>query len=369
MEFEIKLQDSRSNARIAILETRHGKVQTPAFIGCATKGVVKGMTFPELEKLGMQVIISNAFHLHLRPGENIIKEMGGIHKFIRWSRPILTDSGGFQAMSKRFYPRIKDNAIEFKNPYDGQRYLITPEISMEIQQALGADIIMAFDECPRYGFDYEYYRKSLGLTLKWTRICRDVHKSTEQALIGIVQGGTFLDLRKKSVEKLLEMDFPGYALGGLSVGEPREKMYEVLDHIVPLLPEEKSRHLMGVGTPQDILEGVERGVDLFDSVFPTKTGGHGGYFTYRGLKHINKLANLKDKQPLDPECSCYTCKNYSCSFVTHLFKDNEIVGKRLIIIHNITFLLNLMKNIRKTLKSGEFTDFKKEFLKKYLEKT
>ncbi|MHA1379969.1 MAG: tRNA guanosine(34) transglycosylase Tgt [Candidatus Helarchaeota archaeon] len=368
MEFIIDVNDSGSKARTGVLNTNHGKINTPAFIGCATKGVVKGMTFPELEKIGTQVIISNAFHLYLRPGVKIIKELGGIHKFIKWSKPIMTDSGGFQAMSKRFYPKIKEDAIEFKNPYNGQRYLITPKKSMDIQRELGADIIFTFDECPRYGHDYEYYRKSLELTLKWTKICKEVHNFSEQALIGIVQGGTFLDLRKKSVKKLLELDFSGYALGGLCVGEPRKKMYEVVENIVPLLPENKTRHLMGVGTPQDILECVERGVDLFDSVFPTKTGDHGGYYTHTGLKHINKLSNLDNRDPIDPECNCYTCSNYSCSYVTHLFKDNEIVGKSLIIIHNFTFLMNLLKEIRKSIKNGEFSDYKKAFLNKYLRK-
>ena len=366
MEFKLKNQDSNSNARTGILKTEHGTVETPVFIGCATKGVVKGTTFTELQDIGFQAIIVNAFHLYLRPGLEIIKDLGGLHKYINWSKPIFTDSGGFQAMSERFQCKMKENGIEFKNPYDGQRYLITPEKSMEIQHELGADIIMAFDECPRYGWDYDYYKNSLTLTLKWAKICKKLHRSTEQDLIGIIQGGTFLDLRKKSVEEMLEMDFPAYALGGLCVGEPRELMYKVLDHIMPLLPKDKTTHLMGVGTPQDILEAVERGVDLFDSVFPTKTGGHGGCYTHKGLSRIDKLENLNDPNPIDPDCSCYTCKNYSRSFVSHLFKDNEIVGKRLIIIHNLTFLMNLMKNIRNSINNNEFLDFKKGFLEKYL---
>ncbi|MFX1449201.1 MAG: tRNA guanosine(34) transglycosylase Tgt [Promethearchaeota archaeon] len=366
MEFEIKNKDSKSNARTGILKTAHGMIETPAFIGCATKGVVKGMTFPELNEIGTQTIIVNAFHMYLRPGLKIIKNLGGLHKYIKWTKPIFTDSGGFQALSERFYSKIKEDGIEYKNPYDGQRYLITPEKSMEIQHDLGADIIMAFDECPRYGLDYEYYEKSLDYTIKWARICKTSHNSTDQTLIGIIQGGTFLDLRKKSVEEILEIDFPGYALGGLCVGEPRGLMYKVLDHTIPLLPKDKTIHLMGVGTPQDILEAVERGVDLFDSVFPTKTGGHGGCYTHRGLNRFDKLLYLNDTNPIDPDCSCFTCKNYSSSFVTHLYKDNEIVGKRLIIIHNLTFLMHLMKHIRNAINKGEFFEFKKAFLEKYL---
>lgn len=366
MEFKIENRDSNSQARTGVIKTKHGNIQTPAFIGCATKGIVKGMTFKEMEEIGTQTIIVNAFHLYLRPGLEIIKKLGGLHNYIKWSKPIFTDSGGFQAMSGRFHPNVKDDAIKYKNPYDGQRYLFSPEKSMEIQHILGADIIMAFDECPNYGLSYEYYRKSLERTLRWAEICKELHNSSEQALIGIIQGGTYLDLRKKSAEKLLEMDFKGYALGGLCIGEPKEILCKILDEIVPLLPIEKTKHLLGAGTPQDILEAVQRGVDLFDSVFPTKTGRHGSCYTNEGIARINKVECLTDPNPIDPDCSCYTCRNYSRSFVSHLFKDNEIVGKRLLIIHNLTFIMNLMENIRKSIENNEFSDFKDTFLKKYL---
>jgi len=378
---EFKIKKVLGNARTGTLKTNNGDVKTPAFINVGTKGSVRGLMIKDLEEINTQILILNAFHIYLKPGVKPVKEMGGLHKYIgNWKKPIITDSGGFQVMSPQFFNKITEEGIEFKSPYywpDKEHlsgtHLLTPEKSMEIQHDLNADIIMCFDECPPYTKKkgYDYMKESLERTLRWAERCKEYHekKETGQALFGIIQGGSFLDLRKLSLKKTVEIDFPGYALGGLSVGEPREIRNAILKECVPLLPENKIRYLMGVGTPEDILEGVEHGIDLFDSVYPTKNARHGSAFTYDGEVTIDTVKNFDNLEPLDSECDCYVCKNYTKSIISHLHKDpGQLIGRKLIIYHNLYFLNKLMTDIRNAIKNSEYKDFKDDFLNRYLQK-
>ncbi|MHC1592242.1 MAG: tRNA guanosine(34) transglycosylase Tgt [Candidatus Helarchaeales archaeon] len=371
--FDFRVKENTGQARLSLMKTAHGEVETPAFICVATKGTIRSLLTKDLIELGAQILIVNAIHVYLKPGLEVIKKAGGLHRYMNWKGPLITDSGGFQVMSPQFSGIIKEEGIRFKSPYyPGKQHFITPESSMKIQEDLGADIIMAFDECPAYGenHDEHYMKSSLERTARWLKICRAAHleNSNKQALFAIVQGGSFIDLRKLSVKLTLDAGpLPGYALGGLSVGEPKEIRFRILEEVTPLLPLDKPRYLMGVGSPEDIIKGVEEGIDLFDSVYPTKNARHGSVFTHSGMRHVDSMSNYHEFQPIDPECSCYICENYSLSYVSHLFRDpaTYLTGARMLIHHNLHFLLQLMRDIRKSLKENSFEQFKKEFLRSY----
>lgn len=357
-----KLHKTSGNARSGILKTSHGDIQTPFFMPIATSGAIKGLTTEEIKELGAQILLSNTYHLHLRPGEDIIEKAGGLHKFMNWNGPILTDSGGYQIFSLAKIRKLKDNGVEFQSHLDGKKIFLTPEKAIEIQMKLGSDIIMVLDECPAADKDKKYVEKSLKLTTEWAKRCKQFHKSKitnqKSQIFGIVQGGMHADLREQSAKELIEIGFDGYAIGGLSVGEPNKVMYEMIEKTVQHLPEDKPRYLMGVGTPEDILEAIERGIDMFDCVLPTRNARHGYLFTSTGIVRIKNEQYKEDFTPLDPDCDCYTCKNFTKAYLRHLFMANEILSLRLNTLHNIAFYLKLMSDIRKAIKEDRFDDFK-----------
>ncbi|HLV09325.1 MAG TPA: tRNA guanosine(34) transglycosylase Tgt [Halanaerobiales bacterium] len=359
--FTVFHKESNTNARTAKLITPHGEINTPIFMPVGTQATVKSMTSEELKEVGSEIILSNTYHLYLRPGSKLISRAGGLHNFMHWDKPILTDSGGFQVFSLSELNKITDEGVIFQSHLDGSRHFISPEISMEIQMELGADIIMAFDECTPYPAEHEYVNESLERTISWARRSKKAMTNTDQTLFGIIQGGVYKDLRLKSVEELLKIDFPGYAIGGLSVGEEKELMLEVLDYTVPVLPEGKPRYLMGVGAPEDLVEGVMRGIDMFDCVLPTRIARHGVVFTHQGRITIRNAEFAEDFGPLDPECNCYVCKNYTRGYIRHLIKRREILGVRLTTYHNLFYLLDLMKRIREAIQKDKFLEFRKEF--------
>lgn len=373
-----KLEKKSDNARTGTLKTAHGDIKTPFFMPIATAGAIKGLTTDDVKGSGAQILLSNTYHLHLRPGENIVEKAGGLHKFMNWDGPILTDSGGYQIFSLAKIRKLKDDGVEFQSHIDGRKIFLTPEKAIDIQMKLGSDIIMVLDECPAADKDKKYVEKSLDLTTEWAKRCKKYfqktgHRKQDTAgslvlsptslLFGIVQGGMFPDLREKSAKQLVEIGFDGYAIGGLSVGEPNEVMYEMLDKTVPHLPEDKPRYLMGVGTPQDILEAVSRGVDMFDCVLPTRNARHGHLFTSEGVVRIKNEKYTEDFTPLDPNCDCYTCRNFTKAYLRHLFMAGEILSIRLNTLHNIAFYLNMMKGIREAIERDEFKKFKSNFLK------
>ncbi|GBF35324.1 tRNA-guanine transglycosylase [Desulfocucumis palustris] len=363
--FKELLKDSKSRARLGELETPHGKVETPIFMPVGTQATVKTMTPEEVKEMGGRLILSNTYHLYLRPGHQLVRKAGGLHRFMNWDGPILTDSGGFQVFSLGPLRKIEEDGVRFRSHIDGSEHYFSPERAVEIQEALGADIIMAFDECAPYPCTREYAVKALERTTRWAGRCKKAHGREEQALFGIIQGGTFRDLREISASQLLELDFPGYGIGGLSVGEPKELMYEMLDYTVPLILEEKPRYLMGVGSPDCLLEGVARGVDMFDCVLPTRIARNGTVFTHTGKLVVRNAAYAEDFTPLDPECDCYTCRNFSRAYVRHLIKANEVLGIRLTTIHNLRFIIRLMENVRRTIKEGTFLEYKEKFLSRF----
>jgi queuine tRNA-ribosyltransferase len=366
IKYRLIKKDSRTNARLGILETPHGIIETPVFMPVGTQATVKSMTPEELKEIGATIILSNTYHLYLRPGHKIIEKAGGLHKFMNWDRAILTDSGGFQVFSLSSLRKIKEEGVEFRSHIDGSKHFFTPEKVIEIQNALGSDIMMSFDECAPYPADYDYVKKSMELTIKWAERGKRAHKNTEkQALFGIVQGGTYEDLRKECAQRLVDMDFPGYSIGGLSVGEPKNVMYDIVDLTTEYLPENKPRYLMGVGSPDDLIEGVIRGVDMFDCVLPTRIARNGTVFTSKGKLIVRDAPYAEDFSPLDEECDCYTCKNYSRAYIRHLFKANEILAARLATIHNLYFLIKLMERIREAIRQDRLLEFKKQFFKKY----
>ena len=331
-----------------------------------TQATVKAMTPEELKEIGSQIILSNTYHLYMRPGHDLIERAGGLHKFMNWDKPILTDSGGFQVFSLGPLRKIKEEGVEFRSHLDGSKHFLSPEKATEIQNALGSDIIMAFDECAPYPADRQYVKNSLERTTRWLERCKAAHKYPEkQALFGIVQGGMYKELREQSAKEITAIDLPGYAIGGLSVGEPKDMMYEVLDYTVPLLPEDKPRYLMGVGSPDDLLEGVLRGIDMFDCVLPTRIARNGTAMTSQGKVVVRNASYAEDFTSLDPECDCYTCKNYTKAYLRHLIKCNEILGARLLTIHNLHFLLKMMENVREAIKEDRLLDYKKDFFEKY----
>lgn len=364
-KFELIKEDKKTGARVGKFHTPHGVIETPIFMPVGTQATVKSLSPEELKDLGAQIILSNTYHLYLRPGHDLVNEAGGLHKFMNWDRPILTDSGGFQVFSLGDLRTVKEDGVEFRSHIDGSKHFFSPEKVMEIENALGADIIMAFDECVPYPCDYEYALSALKRTTRWAERCKAAHKREDQALFGIIQGSTFRDLRERSAREITALDLPGYAIGGLSVGEPNEIMYEVLDYLTPLMPKNKPRYLMGVGAPDNVVEGVMRGVDMFDCVLPTRIARNGTVMTKRGKLVIRNAAFARDFGPLDEECSCYACQNYSRAYIRHLLKANEILGLRLTSIHNLHFLLTLVKEIRESILEDRFLEFREEFYEHY----
>ena len=365
--YELLHIDKNSGARRGIIHTPHGDIQTPIFMPVGTQATVKSMTPEELKNdVQAQIILSNTYHLFLRPGHELVKEAGGLHKFMNWDRPILTDSGGFQVFSLGPLRKIKEEGVEFRSHLDGSKKFISPEIAMEIEEALGADIIMAFDECCPYPSDYEYTKKSMERTTRWALRCKEAHKTIDkQGLFGIIQGGFYKDLREKSANDLIEMDFPGYAIGGISVGEPKEEFLDILKFTTPLMPENKPRYLMGVGSPDYLIEAALAGIDMCDCVLPTRIARHGTAMTSNGKVVVRNAAYERDFSPLDLECDCYTCKNYTRAYIRHLINTKEILGVRLLSLHNLRFLTKLMDRVRIEIENDNLLNFRDEFYRKY----
>ena len=364
--YELLHVDKNSGARRGVIHTPHGDIQTPIFMPVGTQATVKTMTPDELKDMvHAQIILANTYHLFLRPGHELIREAGGLHKFMNWDRPILTDSGGFQVFSLGALRKITEEGVEFRSHLDGSRQFISPEVSMEIQEALGSDIMMAFDECCPYPSTYEYTKKSMERTTRWAARCKEAHKTENQGLFGIIQGGFFEDLRKISASDLIQMDFPGYAIGGISVGEPKEEFLKMLRFTTPLMPENKPRYLMGVGTPDYLIEAAISGIDMCDCVLPTRIARHGTAMTSHGKLVVRNATYERDFTPLDSECDCYTCKNYTRAYIRHLLNTKEILGVRLLSIHNLRFLTKLMESVRIEIERDNLLSFKNEFYKKY----
>lgn len=361
--FKYTLECKSGNARAGVVHTEHGDILTPVFMPVGTVGSVKAMSPHELEEGHAQIILGNTYHLYLRPGHELIKEAGGLHKFISWEKPMLTDSGGFQVMSLAKLRKITKEGVRFQSHIDGSYHLFTPEKVIEIQEALGADIIMSFDECPPYPATREYVEKSLKITLNWAARGKEAFKNTDkQALFGIVQGGVYEDLREKSAQKLMEMDFDGYSIGGLAVGEPKADMFRLTAFLNPILPEHKPRYLMGVGTPSDLLNNIANGVDMFDCVMPTRNARKGSIFTRFGKMIIKAARYKEDFRPIDPQCNCYTCKHFSRAYIRHLITMNEILGMRLTTIHSLYFYQELMQMAREAIKQNRYSDFLAQML-------
>jgi queuine tRNA-ribosyltransferase len=357
--------DNGCAARLGQITTSHGVFATPIFMPVGTQATVKTLTPDELYGMGAGIILANTYHLHLRPGEDLIAKAGGLHAFMNWNRGLLTDSGGFQVFSLQGLRKIDDNGVHFSSHIDGSRHYLTPEIVMEIQQKLGADIAMCFDECAPYPCSYEEAEKAVQRTSLWAARCKASHTKTDQALFGIIQGNVFADLRERSAREITALDFPGYAIGGLSVGEPKAHMYAMLDAIDGYLPHDRPRYLMGVGAPEDLLEGIKRGIDMFDCVLPTRLARHGTALTWRGKLVIRNAVYAEDFAPVDPVCECYTCKNYSRAYIRHLIKAGEMLAHRLLSFHNVYFLLQLMGEAREAISRGTFASFCTKFYQNY----
>ena len=375
--FTLIHKDKNSEARIGKLKTVHGDINTPVFMPVGTQGTVKALSNNELDDCGAQIILGNAYHLYLRPGLEVIKKAGGLHKFMGWQKPILTDSGGYQVFSLAVLRKLTEDGAEFSSHIDGAKHFLTPEKVVEIQQILNSDIMMTFDECVHYPAARDYVEQSLELTMKWARRskeylrvseCQSVKVSEKQLLFGIVQGGTYLDLRKKAVEQLLEIGFDGYAIGGVSVGEPNELIHEISAYTASLLPEDKARYLMGLGTPPDILEAISEGVDMFDCVVPTRNGRNGQAFTWKGELQLRNAEYKEDFTPIDKDCACMACKNYTRAYIRHLFNTEELLGLRLVSLHNIHFYVKLIELSRCAIKEDRFDDFRKDFTKSYIKR-
>ena len=362
---EIKHVCKQTGARYGILHTPHGDVEVPMFMPVGTLATVKTLSPEELKEAGSGVILANTYHLSQRPGEDIVAKAGGLHKFMNYDGPILTDSGGFQVFSLAENRKITEEGVTFKSHLNGDRLFFSPERAIEIEEKLGADIIMSFDECVHYPAEYDYMKNSVERTLRWAKRGKDAHKREDQALFGIVQGGEFPDLRKYCAEELVKMDFPGYSIGGTSIGEPKDVMFNMIRYTTPHLPFDKPRYLMGVGSVDAILEGISQGVDMFDCVLPTRIARHGALMTSTGRVNIRDKKYEEDFTPLDKECDCYCCKNYTKAYLRHLYKCEETFGKRLLSIHNIRFLIKMMEEARTAIKEDRFGDFKEAFLKKF----
>lgn len=362
--FELLAQDGKSRARRGRIQTVHGVVETPVFMPVGTQGTIKSLSPDEVHALGAQIILGNTYHLSLRPGAERIARLGGLHAFMAWPGPILTDSGGFQVFSLATIRQIDEEGVTFQSHIDGSRHRITPERCMEIQELLGSDIAMCFDECTPYPVTREYARASMERTVRWAQRCRNAWKRSDQALFAIVQGGVFTDLRQECAEALKAMDFSGYAVGSLAVGEPKEIMLEVLDAVVPELPLDKPRYLMGVGMPEDLVEGVRRGIDMFDCVVPTRNARNGMLFTSWGAVQIKNSRYTDDPRPIEPGCSCYTCRKFSRAYLRHLFMARELLAYRLNSIHNLHYFLRLMEAVREAVEQGRFEAFREDFYRR-----
>ncbi|MBR5111271.1 MAG: tRNA guanosine(34) transglycosylase Tgt [Clostridia bacterium] len=363
--FELLHTCKQSGARLGVLHTPHGDIPTPIYMPVGTQATVKAMTPREMEEIGARIILSNTYHLHLRPGEDIIREAGGLHAFMDWHSPVLTDSGGFQVFSLSELRKITEEGAAFRSHLDGSRQFISPEISMDIQEALGADIAMAFDVCSAYPCDHKTAEEAMHRTHRWAERCKKHHTRSDQALFGIVQGAFYEDLRIESAKTLADMDFPGYGIGGLSVGEPKTLMYEMLEKIEPYMPKNKPRYLMGVGTPDCFLEGVLRGIDMFDCVLATRIARNGTCFTRNGRLVVRNAAYARDFTPIEADCDCYACRHFTRAYVRHLLKADEITGGRLASIHNLRFLIRMMEEIRQAILEDRFLDYRKEFYARY----
>lgn len=365
MVITYELQAECDGARAGLLRTPHGTFKTPMFMPVGTQATVKTLAPEELYAMGAQVILSNTYHLFLRPGEELVQEAGGLHRFMNWKQAILTDSGGFQVFSLGQMRKITEEGVMFRSHLDGSKKFLSPEVSMDIQMKLGSDIAMAFDECIPYPADYDYASRSTERTSRWARRCLDHHHSDVQGLFGIVQGGMYKDLRKKSCDDLTAMEFDGYGIGGLSVGEAKDIMYDVLENTTIHLPQHKARYLMGVGTPDCLVEGVARGVDMFDCVFPTRVARNGMAMTHTGRLTVRNAKYAHDFAPIEEGCQCYTCRNYSRAYIRHLFKAEELLAYRLVSIHNLYFLLEFMRQMRQSIFDGTFREFRKQFWQRY----
>jgi queuine tRNA-ribosyltransferase len=360
--FDLKHVCKQSGARYGVLHTPHGDIETPIFMPVGTQATVKAMTPRDLIDVGANIILGNTYHLYLRPGHKLVEEAGGLHKFMHWDRPILTDSGGFQVFSLAKINDIKEDGVMFRSHIDGSKHFFTPESVMEVEQALGADIAMCFDECAPYPSDRAYTIGAMERTHRWAERCKAAHTREDQALFGIVQGGMFADLRIQSAKTITDMDFPGFGIGGLSVGEPKEIMYEMLETMMPYMPEHKPRYLMGVGSPDCLLEGVLRGVDMFDCVLQTRAGRNGMALTRRGRMTLKNAKYEHDHTPLEEGCDCYCCQNFTRAYVRHLVKEKEILGAQLLTMHNLRFSLRLMEDVRRAIQEDRFGDFARELL-------
>jgi tRNA-guanine transglycosylase, queuosine-34-forming len=366
IRYELIKQCPKTGARAGRIHTPHGTFDTPIFMPVGTQATVKTMSPEELKDMGAGIILSNTYHLFLRPGSELVKEAGGLHKFMNWDRAILTDSGGFQVFSLGDLRKITEEGVTFRSHIDGSKKFLSPEVATKVQMDLGADIIMAFDECVPYPADHEYAKQSTLRTTRWAKRCKDTLTRDDQGLFGIVQGGMYKDLRTMSVNDLLELDFPGYAVGGLSVGEPKDLMYEILEHTVSQLPQTKPRYLMGVGTPDCLVEGVMHGIDMFDCVFPTRVARNGTAMTWKGRLVIKNAEYAHDFGPIDENCGCYACRNYSRAYIRHLVRVNEIFGLRLMTMHNLYFLQDFMRQMRQAILEDRFVAFRKKFLAGYV---
>ncbi|MGY4690458.1 tRNA guanosine(34) transglycosylase Tgt [Salibacterium sp. K-3] len=364
--YELKKTCRQSGARLGTIHTPHGSIDTPIFMPVGTLATVKTLSPEELEDMNAQIILSNTYHLWLRPGEDIVEEAGGLHSFMNWDRPILTDSGGYQVFSLSDFRDIKEEGVHFRNHISGEKLFLSPEKAMQIQNSLGPDIMMALDECPPYPAEESYMKASVERTSRWAERCLEAHQNKDsQALFGIIQGGEYEHLRKHSADDLISLDFPGYAIGGLSVGEPKDVMNRVLEFTTPLLPTHKPRYLMGVGSADSLIDGAIRGVDMFDCVLPTRIARNGACMTSRGRLVVRNAAYARDFGPIDSSCTCHVCRNYSRAYIRHLIKTNETFGFRLTSYHNLYFLLNLMKKVREAITEDRLLDFREEFFEQY----
>ncbi|MDO4670489.1 MAG: tRNA guanosine(34) transglycosylase Tgt [Aerococcus sp.] len=366
LTYELIKEEKHTGARLGRITTPHGSFETPVFMPVGTQATVKAVSPEELEDLNASIILSNTYHLWLRPGDDLVREAGGLHTFMNWDHPILTDSGGYQVFSLSKIRRLEEEGVYFKSPLDGRQLFLSPEKAIEIENNLGADIIMSLDECPPFDADHDYMEKSIWRTVRWAERGLKAHqRPNDQALFGIIQGGGYKDLRLAHAKAITALDFPGYSIGGLSVGEPKPKMYEVLDYLTPVMPTHKPRYLMGVGSPDALIEGVMRGVDMFDCVLPTRIARNGTCMTSRGRLVVKNAKYKRDFTPIDHECDCYTCRNYTRAYIRHLIHENEAFGIRLTSIHNLHFLTHLMAQIREAIRNDDLLAFKEDFFEKY----
>lgn len=365
VNYELVAEDRKTGARAGLLHTPHGVFKTPMFMPVGTQATVKTVTPEELEEMGAQIILSNTYHLFLRPGTELIHEAGELHRFMNWNKGILTDSGGFQVFSLGAMRKITEEGVYFRSFLDGSKQFLSPEISIRAQEDLGSDIAMAFDECILYPADYEYARKSTERTTRWAKRCIKAHQRTDRGIFGIIQGGMYKDLRKQSAMEISSLPFDGMAVGGLSVGEPHDLMYDILEETIQWMPKGKARYLMGVGTPDCLVEGVARGVDMFDCVFPTRVARNGMAMIHTGRMNMKNKQYERDFRPIEESCGCYTCRNYTRAYIRHLYKSEELLVFRLVTIHNLYFLLQFMRDMREAIVQGNFSEFREHFMEHY----